>query len=121
MASAIETNLQAYEVDEEFEGVGVDVTSTHRAEFWKQYALVNGFDDAAVFLNTLTCTNKKGIHQRLQTTRAAYARGIREAKTIVALRAKREAEEEAERQRERNAERNRKKRAARKRSKQQQA
>ena len=48
-------------------------------------------------------------------TRTAYTRGVREAKAIVALRAKREAEEAAAQVRERNTERNRKKREAKKR------
>ena len=97
---------------------GVDMASTHRAEFWKQYVLANGTVNASILMNAITRTENKRVNT--QPALIAYTRGVREAKAIVALRAKREAEEAAAQVRERNAERNRKKREARKRSKQQQ-
>ena len=115
ITSTLETNLQAHGADEACEGIGVDLNSIHRAEFWKQFVVVNGVGRAAVFMNAFTCTNKKGVCRSIQMTRTAYTRGVREAKAIVALRAKREAEEAAAQVRERNTERNRKKREAKKR------
>ena len=97
---------------------GLDMSSGHRAEFWKQFALANGIGASTALMNTFTRAQFSSAIA-YNNLRAAYTRGIREAKVIVTLRTKREAEEAAaqvrERNTERNAERNRKKREAKKR------
>ena len=116
---SLELIIQAHGADGLPLHAGVDTSSTHRVEFWKQYVLANGTVNASILMNAITRTENKRVNT--QPALIAYTRGVREAKAIVALRAKREAEEVAAQVRERNAERNRKKREARKRSKQQQA
>jgi hypothetical protein len=105
--------------------IGMDIrTAYHSSVYWKRFVLTNGLGTAAALMNSFTVEDFKSP-AAYQLMRSAYTRGMREAKAILSLRAKREAEEAAaqvrERNTERNAERNRKKRAARKRSKQQQA
>ena len=118
MASTLQINLQTHGVDAPPTFAGLDSSSIHRAEYWKQYALANGIGGAAVLMSSITCNEKKCLNS-LQAVRTAYTRGIREAKATMTLRTKREAEEAAaqvrERNTERNAERNRKKREAKKR------
>ena len=114
MDPQISVNLATHGVDSSPTFAGLDSSSIHRAEFWKQYALANGIGGAAVLMSSITCNDKQCLNS-LQAVRIAYTRGIREAKATVFLRAKREAEEAAAQVRERNAERNRKKREAKKR------
>ena len=93
---------------------GLDMSSGHRAEFLKQFALANGIGSATALMNTFTRAQFRN-GAAYNNLRAAYTRGVREARTIVSLRINRETEEAAAQVRERNAERNRKKREAKKR------
>jgi hypothetical protein len=98
--------------------IGLDMSFGHRAEVWKQFALANGIGSATALMNTFTRAQFRN-GAAYNNLRAAYTRGVHEARAIVSLRINREAEEAAaqvrERNIERNAERNRKKREAKKR------
>jgi hypothetical protein len=86
-------------------------TAYHSSRYWKQFVLANGLGGAAAIMTSFAAGDfNSSAPYRLM--RSAYTRGIREAKAILSLRAKREAEEAAAQVRERNAERNRKKREA---------
>jgi hypothetical protein len=124
--SQVNTAVNAFDVTDSFQHgtadaashAGLDMSSGHRAEFWKQFALANGIGTAKALMNTFTRAQFRN-GAAYNNLRAAYTRGVREARTIVSLRINRETEEAAaqvrERNTERNAERNRKKREAKKR------
>jgi hypothetical protein len=124
--SQVNTAANAFDVADSFQHgtadtashAGLDMSSGHRAEFWKQFALANGIGSATALMNTFTRAQFRNGAASTHL-RAAAPRGVREARALVSPRSKRETEEVAaqvrERNTERNAERNRKKREAKKR------